>query len=82
MSLNLLQTGLVKTAAIGYAFRKCINHTDIVIPQESQDWGFNFHPSYNEVVVEVEIHSPEAINVLFVNENYDIVDVIEFEPEF
>jgi len=74
MSLTLLQTGLVKTKAIGYALHNNINYTEVVIPQESQDWGFNFNPAYNEVVTEVEIHTTEGCVVLFVNDNYEVVD--------
>ncbi len=74
MSLTLLQTGLVKTTAIGFAFGNKIDYTEIVIPQESQDWGFQFHPDYNEVVTEVEIHTTNGCLAVVVNADYEVVN--------
>ena len=82
MSLTEPQKAMLRNEANGYAVRKHITVNEVVIPQESQDWGFSFNPAYNEVVVEVEIHSNDAVNVLFINSDFEIVDFIEFEPEF
>lgn len=82
MFLTETQIGLVKTSAVRHAKSLGLTQFKIVIPEESRDWGFNFHPAYNEVVTEAEIHSGETVIALFIKDNYDIVDVIEYAPEY
>ena len=74
MSLNETQIGLVKTVAVRHAKSLGLTQFGIVIPQESLDWGFEFHPDYHEMVTTVEIHTTEGCIVLVVNANYDVVD--------
>lgn len=49
----------------------------VSVPAQSIDWGFEFHPDYNEVVTEVEIYTSEGCVVLFVSNAFSVVDAFE-----
>ena len=72
MKLTSNQLALLKATAVLFALN--MEYTEIVIPQESQDWGWQFHPDYQFLVNTVEIHTTEGCHVLVVDENYTVVD--------
>lgn len=74
MSLEESQIALLRNEANGFAVNNHLSDYEFVIPQESQDWGFQFHPDYNEVVTEVEIHTTEGCFALVVNDDYEVIN--------
>jgi hypothetical protein len=75
MNIDQMQLDLVKTKAEGFAYAVGFpfGEFEVVIPEESKDWGWNFRPEFNEVLIEAEIHSAEGCTVVYINENYEVV---------
>lgn len=74
MSLNQTQVVLLENLATSHAKELGLTKFTVVIPVESLDYGFEFHPDYHEMVNTVEIHTTEGCSVLVVNANYEVID--------
>lgn len=75
MSLTQFQTGLLKTTAVRHAKSLGLTDFTVIIPVQSEDWGFEFHPDYHEVVNTVEIFTPDGdCLVLVVNDDFVVID--------
>jgi hypothetical protein len=74
MSLTQFQSGLLKTTAVRHAKSLGLKDFTVIIPFQSEDWGFEFHPDYHEVVNTVEIFTAEGCMVLVVNDDFVVID--------
>jgi hypothetical protein len=76
MPLSQMQLNLIQIKAEGFAYRQGLplEGFTVVIPQESQDWGWDFHPDYHEMVNTAEIHTTEGLYVLVINEDYEVIN--------
>jgi len=73
MSLTTENAFLLKFQGYKFAFEKGIDFTEVVVPQASLDFGFDFHPD-QFLVNTVEVHTTEGCWVVVVDENYEVVD--------
>lgn len=74
MSLTIQQLDTLKSVAEAFALGNKVTNYDVVIPWESEDWGWDFHPDYQELVNTVEIHTTEGLFVLVVTEDYEVIN--------
>lgn len=74
MSLTTENAALLKFQGYKFAFGKGIDFTEVVVPQASLDWGFDFHPDYQVLVNTVEVFTTEGCWVVVVDEDYEVVD--------
>jgi hypothetical protein len=74
MSITSQQLNTLKSVAEAFALGNRVHTYDVVIPWESQDLGWDFHPDYHEMVNTVEIHTTEGCFCLVVNEDYEVIN--------
>jgi hypothetical protein len=74
MSITSQQLNTLKSVAEAFALGNKVTNYDVVIPWESQDLGWDFHPDYQELVNTVEIYTAEGCFVLVVTEDYEVIN--------
>lgn len=74
MSLTTSQLDTLKSVAEAFALGNKVTNYDVVIPWESEDLGWDFHPDYQELVNTVEIFTAEGSFCLVVNEDYEVIN--------
>jgi hypothetical protein len=74
MSITSTEAELLRSIAKSFAMNNRMYNHEVVIPQQSYDWGWDFHPDYHEMVNTVEIHTTKGCCVLVVNDDYKVID--------